>query len=51
MSDATYLSEYFLQTGVETRVIAVPATVDGNIHHNGYVATSLGFDTASKVYA
>lgn len=50
LSDATYLSEYFLSKNVPTRVIGIPATVDGNIHH-GYIATALGFDTASKVYS
>ncbi len=28
----------------------MPATVDGNIRHS-YIATSIGFDTASKVYS
>lgn len=50
LTDACSLSEYFLKHNVTTRVIAVPATVDGNIRHN-YVSTSIGFDTASKVYS
>lgn len=50
LTDATSLSEYFLKHDVPTRVIAVPATVDGNIRHN-YISTSIGFDTASKVYS
>ena len=50
LTDAATLSEYFLHRKVPTRVIAIPATVDGNIHHE-YIATSLGFDTASKVYS
>jgi len=50
LTDAAYLSEYFKIKNIETRVVAIPSTVDGNIHHN-YIATSLGFDTASKVYA
>lgn len=28
----------------------IPCTVDGNIHHK-YIQTSIGFDTASKVYS
>ena len=28
----------------------VPATVDGNIHHK-YIPTSIGFDSASKLYS
>jgi 6-phosphofructokinase 1 len=50
LSDACSLSEYFLANGVQTRVIAIPATVNGNIRHN-FISTSIGFDTASKVYS
>ena len=50
LTDASMLTEYFLEHGVSTRVVAVPATVDGNIRHQ-YISTSLGFDTASKVYS
>ena len=50
LSDADFLSEYFLGANISTRVIGVPATVDGNIRHQ-YVSTSIGFDTASKVYS
>ena len=50
LTDATMVSDYLLSQKIDTRVIAIPATVDGNIHHS-YVATSLGFDTASKVYS
>lgn len=50
LTDSVYLADYFLQNQCKTRVIAIPATVDGNIHHS-YVATSLGFDTASKIYS
>jgi diphosphate--fructose-6-phosphate 1-phosphotransferase len=44
------LSDYFIEHKIKTRVIAIPSTVDGNIHHE-YIATSIGFDTASKVYS
>mmetsp|Transcript_4960 Transcript_4960/g.3401 ORF Transcript_4960/g.3401 Transcript_4960/m.3401 type:complete len:359 (+) Transcript_4960:2449-3525(+) len=50
MTDTSTLAEKFLKEGVKTRVVHIPATVDGNIHHR-YVETSLGFDTASKVYS
>jgi len=50
MSESAYLAEYFLANDCQTKVVMVPATVDGNIHHE-YFQTSIGFDTASKVYA
>jgi 6-phosphofructokinase len=50
LTDAAYLADYLLQNNSKTRVIAIPATVDGNIHHS-YVATAVGFDTASKIYS
>lgn len=50
LSDAVSLSEYFIENKVSTRVIAVPSTVDGNIRHS-YLCSSIGFDTASKVYS
>lgn len=50
LTDAVSLAEYFLEKHVKTRVIGVPATVDGNIRHQ-YIASSIGFDTASKVYS
>ncbi len=50
LTDSLHLNEYFLAHECNTRVIAVPATVEGNIQH-GYIGTSLGFDTASKVYS
>ena len=50
LTDASILSEYFLQQGIETRVITIPSTIDGNVHHK-YIASSIGFDTASRVYS
>lgn len=50
MADTLYLAEYFVQNNCQTKVVVVPATVDGNIHHE-YFQTSLGFDTCSKVYS
>ena len=34
MTDALYLAEFFEANNSETRVVAISATVDGNIHHN-----------------
>ena len=34
MTDSLYLSEFFEANGSPIKVVAVPATVDGNIHHN-----------------
>jgi len=50
MTDAAYLSEFFLLNKVQTRVIVIPGTVDGNIHHK-YISSAIGFDSASKVYS
>ena len=50
MTDCAIFGEYLMAQGVKTRVIAVPATVDNNIRHM-MLETSLGFDTASKLYS
>ena len=50
LTDGARLSEYFLSNNIETSVVVIPATLDGNIRHN-YFQCSLGFDTASKVYS
>lgn len=50
LSDALILSEYFLKDKINTKVITVPSTVDGNVSHPMFEST-LGFDTASKVYS
>ena len=50
MSDGMYMAEFFEANNSQTRVVVIPATVDGNIHHD-YFQTSIGFDTASKVYS
>lgn len=33
LTDAVYLANYFNEEKCSTRVIVVPASVDGNIHH------------------
>lgn len=50
LSDAAFLNEYLISNKINTNVVVIPATVDGNIRHN-YCQTSLGFDTASKFYS
>lgn len=50
LTDATILTDYFMQHNVSTSVIAIPATVDGNINHP-LLEAILGFDTASKIYS
>ena len=50
LTDGVNLSQYFVEQKIETSVIVIPATVDGNIRHK-YIRTSIGFDSASKVYS
>lgn len=50
MTDGCSLSNYFLSEGVPTRVIVIPATIDGNIWHT-YLQGAIGFDSASKMYS
>ncbi len=49
-TNAAVLAEYFLKNGCAAKVIGVPKTIDGDLK-NAYVATSFGFDTASKIYS
>ena len=48
-TNAAILAEYFLKNNFKTRVIGVPKTIDGDLK-NEYILTSIGFDTACKVY-
>jgi diphosphate--fructose-6-phosphate 1-phosphotransferase len=50
LTDAVYLANYLNEEKCGTRVIVIPASVDGNIHHK-YVQTAIGFDTCSKFYS
>lgn len=49
-TNAAILAEYFLQNECRTIVIGVPKTIDGDLK-NQYLATSFGFDTATKTYS
>ena len=50
-SDTALLAEHFEARGVGTRVIGVPATIDGDLYSNSGLEASIGFDTACRVYA
>ncbi len=49
-TNAAILAEYFRQTGEPVTVVGVPKTIDGDLK-NEQIATSFGFDTATKTYA
>jgi len=49
-TNAAILAEYFRQKGEPIMVVGVPKTIDGDLK-NEQVATSFGFDTATKTYA
>lgn len=49
-TNAATLAEFFLKNGAKTSVIGVPKTIDGDLR-NPFVATSFGFDTATKIYS
>lgn len=50
LTDATYLSDFFLEKNSKVKVIGVPCTVDGNVCHQ-MIEANVGFDTSSKVYS
>ena len=50
LTDSMIVSDYLLEKQCDTRVIAVPATVDGNLYHHMLEAI-IGFDTSSKLYS
>lgn len=49
-TNAALLAEYFVDKGVQTQVIGVPKTIDGDLK-NEFIETSFGFDTACKTYS
>ncbi|MFW6387754.1 MAG: diphosphate--fructose-6-phosphate 1-phosphotransferase [bacterium] len=49
-TNAALLAEYFRAHEVNTQVIGVPKTIDGDLR-NEYIEASFGFDTATKVYS
>jgi 6-phosphofructokinase len=50
LTDAAYMTDYFIRNNVKTRVVAVPCTIDNNLGHH-MLEQSIGFDTASKIYS
>ena len=49
-TNAGVIAEYFKKEGVDTSVIGVPKTIDGDLK-NEQIEASFGFDTATKIYA
>jgi pyrophosphate--fructose-6-phosphate 1-phosphotransferase len=49
-TDAAHLAEYFIHAKCGTAVIGVPCGIDGSFK-NQFVETTVGFDTACKVYS
>jgi len=50
LTDSIIVTNFLLKNGCKTSVVAVPATVDGNVHHH-MLEASVGFDTATKLYS
>ncbi len=49
-TNAALLAEYFAKEKINTQVIGIPKTIDGDLK-NEEIETSFGFDTAVKIYA
>ncbi len=49
-TNAAILAEYLLGKGLETCVVGIPKTIDGDLK-NERIPTSFGFDTAVKTYS
>jgi pyrophosphate--fructose-6-phosphate 1-phosphotransferase len=49
-TNAALLSEFFKREGMNTSIIGVPKTIDGDLK-NEQIETSFGFDTATKIYS
>ncbi len=49
-TNAALLADYFIAQNIETKVVGVPKTIDGDLK-NRFIETSFGFDTATKVYS
>eukprot|EP01015_Nassula_variabilis_P010208 TRINITY_DN1814_c0_g1_i8.p1 TRINITY_DN1814_c0_g1~~TRINITY_DN1814_c0_g1_i8.p1 ORF type:complete len:573 (+),score=117.46 TRINITY_DN1814_c0_g1_i8:66-1784(+) len=50
LTDCLVLSEHCLNSGIKTRIIGIPCTVDGNVYHP-MLESVVGFDSSSKVYS
>lgn len=49
-TNAALLAEYFLDHNIQTKVIGVPKTIDGDLK-NEFIEIPFGFDSATKTYA
>lgn len=49
-TNAAFLAEFCLRKGIQTRIVGVPKTIDGDLK-NSFIEASFGFDTASKTYS
>lgn len=49
-TNAGIIAEYFKQQKIDTSVIGVPKTIDGDLK-NEHIEASFGFDTATKIYS
>ncbi len=49
-TNAAFLAKYFIKSELQTKVIGVPKTIDGDLK-NEYIEISFGFDTATKLYS
>ncbi len=49
-TNAALLAEYFAKEKMNTQVIGIPKTIDGDLK-NEEIETSFGFDTAVKIYS
>jgi len=50
LTDSLLVTEYFRENKVNTNIISIPCSVDGNLKHPLF-ESCIGFDTASKVYS
>lgn len=49
-TNAAFLAEHFISRGVQTAVIGIPKTIDGDLK-NSEIECSFGFDSATKTYS
>lgn len=49
-TNAALLAEYFLNHQINTKVVGVPKTIDGDLR-NEYIQIPFGFDSATKTYS
>ena len=50
LTDALIFTDYLLKIGSNIKIVAAPVSIDNNVTHH-MLETTVGFDTASKVYS